>query len=73
MTNNSTTDLLEGTNLYYTEARVTANTTVVAKADKTNVLELDNAAVYTPTADYHPATKKYVDDNPVPSATETSE
>lgn len=36
---------------------------VKEKADKTNVLELDNAAAFTPTADYHPATKKYVDDN----------
>lgn len=32
------------------------------KADKSNVLELDNTDVFTPTADYHPATKKYVDD-----------
>ena len=33
------------------------------KADKSNVLELDNTDVFTPTADYHPSTKKYVDDN----------
>ena len=33
------------------------------KADKTNVLELDNTTVFTPDADYEPATKKYVDDN----------
>ena len=33
------------------------------KADKINVLELDNTDSYTPTLDYHPATKKYVDDN----------
>lgn len=32
------------------------------KADKSNVLELDNVASYTPTLSYHPATKKYVDD-----------
>lgn len=32
-------------------------------AEKVNVLELDNATVFTPTADYHPATKKYVDDS----------
>ena len=32
------------------------------KADKANVLELDNTASYTPSGDYHPATKKYVDD-----------
>lgn len=32
------------------------------KADKSNVLELDNTTAYTPSEDYHPATKKYVDD-----------
>jgi len=32
-------------------------------AEKTNVLELDNTATFTPDADYEPATKKYVDDN----------
>ena len=31
------------------------------KADKTNVLEKDNTTPYTPSADYHPATKAYVD------------
>jgi len=31
------------------------------KADKTNVLERNNTGVYAPTLDYHPATKKYVD------------
>ena len=30
---------------------------------KTNVLELDNTTVFTPDANYEPATKKYVDDN----------
>lgn len=30
---------------------------------KSNVLELDNTTTFTPSADYHPATKKYVDDN----------
>lgn len=33
------------------------------KADKTNVLELDNTDAFNPDADYEPATKKYVDDN----------
>ena len=33
------------------------------KADKTNVLELDNTTPFTPDAEYEPATKKYVDDN----------
>ena len=64
--NRTTTDIPEWTNLYYTEARVTANTTVVwlwnTKADKTNVLEKDNTTPFTPTADFHPATKKSVDD-----------
>ena len=32
------------------------------KADKTNVLELDNTTFYTPVLHYHPSTKKYVDD-----------
>lgn len=32
------------------------------KADKSNVLEKDNTTAFTPTADNHPATKKYVDD-----------
>lgn len=31
------------------------------KAEKTNVLELDNTTPFDPTSDYHPATKKYVD------------
>lgn len=31
-------------------------------AKNSNVLQLDNVTVYTPTGDYHPATKKYVDD-----------
>ena len=33
-----------------------------AKADKTNVLEKDGTTAFTPTADYQPATKKYVDE-----------
>ena len=32
------------------------------KPDKTNVLTLDNTILYTPTQNYHPATKKYVDE-----------
>lgn len=31
------------------------------KADSDNVLEKDNTTAFTPTADFHPATKKYVD------------
>ncbi len=38
-------------------------TALASKADKTNVLELDNISAFTPSADYHPATKKYVLDN----------
>ncbi len=33
------------------------------KADKDTVLLKDNTTEYTPTADYNPSTKKYVDDN----------
>jgi len=36
---------------------------ISGKADKSNVLELDNIDAFTPDADYEPATKKYVDDN----------
>jgi hypothetical protein len=32
------------------------------KADKANVLQLDNTTAYVPTLGYHPATKKYIDD-----------
>lgn len=32
------------------------------KADKTNVLQLDNTTPFDPTSEYHPATKKYVDE-----------
>ena len=38
-------------------------TRVETKADKSNVLGLDNTTSFTPDADYEPATKKYVDDN----------
>lgn len=53
----STSDLEEGSNLYFTEERVDD------KALKDNVLELDNVDEYTPTEDYHPATKKFVSDS----------
>jgi hypothetical protein len=36
---------------------------------KGNVLEKDNVTSYTPSADFHPATKKYVDDNSGSGAT----
>mgnify|MGYP000196162986 FL=1 len=42
------------------------------KADKTNVLQKDNTGVYTPVTDYHPSTKKYVDDNKLKSIVDTS-
>lgn len=32
------------------------------KADKVNVLELDNVTAFTPEGDYEPATKKFVED-----------
>lgn len=44
------------------EASVASTTIISEKADKTNVLELDNTTAFTPNADYEPATKKYVDD-----------
>jgi len=37
------------------------------KADKSNVLELDNVDAFTPDEDYEPATKKYVDDATPPT------
>lgn len=37
------------------------NTTLGTKADKSNVLQKDNATVYSPSQSYHPATKAYVD------------
>ncbi|MEG1562280.1 MAG: hypothetical protein RR365_00885 [Bacteroides sp.] len=36
------------------------------KADKANVLAKDNVSAFTPSSDYHPATKKYVDDKTSP-------
>lgn len=36
--------------------------TLAGKADKTEVLTKTNTTAFTPTADYQPATKKYVDD-----------
>lgn len=39
------------------------NAALLTKADKLNVLEKDNTAIYTPTLQYHPATKSYVDAN----------
>lgn len=50
-------DRLNGQEASYYSTKVYADT----KADKTNVLQLDNTTEYTPTADYHPTTKKYVD------------
>lgn len=42
---------------------VAEGSALAAKADKTNVLELDNTTPFTPDDDHEPATKKYVDDN----------
>ena len=36
---------------------------LVLKADKTNVLEKNNTTTFVPTAEYQPATKKYVDES----------
>ena len=46
-------------------------TVLDAKALKTNVLELDNTTVFTPDADYEPATKKYNDDTLASHASDT--
>lgn len=75
-TSSSTDNLSEwATNKYYSDTLVDANSTVVAlwndKADKTNVLEKDNTTAYTPTQQYHPATKEYVDAFSLPDATTT--
>ena len=48
---------LDGHNGSYYATKSYADT----KADKINVLELDNTTPYTPTENYHPATKTYVD------------
>ena len=70
LTNATTDDLYEwSVNKYYTTARVEADT--IWKADKNNVLELDNTTPYTPTLDYHPVTKDYVDNMSIPYASET--
>lgn len=49
-------------------ARVTNNENNISniqinKSDKTEVLTKTNTTVFTPTANYHPSTKKYVDDS----------
>ena len=72
-TDKSTSDLSEGTNLYYTEARVTANTTVAGKADISNVIEKDSTTAFTPTLSTHPVNKNYVDNFSVPDATTSVE
>lgn len=38
-------------------------TNIGLRATIANVLELNNTSAFTPTADYHPSTKKYVDDS----------
>lgn len=43
------------------------------KADKTDVISKTNTSAYTPSADYHPATKKYVDDTLVDVGTHPQE
>jgi hypothetical protein len=45
----------------WTGSKITSE--LSGKADKTNVLELDNTTAFTPDADYEPATKKYVDES----------
>lgn len=76
-TDRTTDNLTEwATNLYLNETNLWNSTTIQNlqndKADKSNVLELDNTTAYIPTADYHPATKNYVDNMSIPLATETT-
>jgi len=64
--NNANTNALtdaEKTVLGNTSGTNTGDQDISGKADKSNVLELDNTDSFTPDADYEPATKKYVDDN----------
>lgn len=51
------------TTLANTSGTNTGDQDLSALALKTNVLELDNTDAFTPASDYHPATKKYVDDS----------
>lgn len=54
---------------YYTKSEVTQLIATSLQSAKdyadTNFLKKDNTTAYTPTQNYHPATKKYVDDNAV--------
>lgn len=64
-TSNNLSDLNDDTaarsNLgVYSTSEVDAE--LLLKADADNVLEKDNTTTYTPTSDYNPATKKYIDD-----------
>ena len=50
------------------QSRVTSNDNDIynlqnEKVNKSTVLEKDNTTIYTPTGDYNPSTKKYVDDS----------
>jgi hypothetical protein len=51
--------LMAGDNTY-TKAQL--DTAFGTKADKTNVLQLDNSTAFIPDADYEPSTKKYADE-----------
>ena len=46
-----------------TDALTTLPSQISAKANSSDVLTKTNTSAFTPTANYHPATKKYVDDN----------
>lgn len=47
----------------YTNNLTTANNVTTEIKRNRNYLNIDNAYEFTPTSDYHPATKKYVDDS----------
>ena len=56
-------DSTSSTRLANTSGTNTGDQDLSGLALKSNVLELDNTDSFTPTTDYMPATKKYVDDN----------
>ena len=66
----TSTDIPEGTNLFYTEDRVNSNVTVAGKADISNVIEKDSTVAFTPTLDTHPVNKLYADTNTIADATD---
>lgn len=61
-TANLKTSLSDNSDSYYPSQKA-VKTAVDAKANTSDVLTKTNTTSFAPSADYHPATKKYVDDN----------